>query len=63
MVLGGWLVLVAYAIYEALSSPGEALLPKTAMAVVVVGFVILLVSVIWGRVKTYKSDPYKEVQR
>lgn len=63
MVLGGWLVLVVYAIYEALSSPGEALLPKTAMAVVIVGFVILLISIIWGRLKTYKSDPYKEVQR
>jgi anti-sigma factor RsiW len=63
MVLGGWIVLVAYAIYEALSSSREALLPKTAMAVVIVGFVILLVSVIWGRIKTYKSDPYKEVQR
>lgn len=63
MVLGGWIVLVAYAIYEGLSSSREALLPKTAMAVVIVGFVILLVSVIWGRIKTYKSDPYKEVQR
>jgi anti-sigma factor RsiW len=63
MVLGGWIVLVAYAIYEALSSSREALLPKTAMAVVIVGFLILLVSVILGRIKTYKSDPYKEVQR
>jgi anti-sigma factor RsiW len=63
MVLGGWIVLVAYALYEALISSKEALLPKTAIAFMVIGFVILLASVIRERIKTYKSDSYKEVQR
>ncbi|MCP5104956.1 MAG: hypothetical protein GY950_16335 [bacterium] len=63
MILGGWVVLLVYSIFEALRSSQEAFLPKTTMAVMVVGFVILLVSVLRDRIKTYKSDPYKEVQR
>ncbi len=63
LVLAGWLAVVVYGLYEAFTSPEEAFFPKTMLAVVVAGFVILLGSVIRERIKTYKTDAYKEIER
>lgn len=63
LVLGGWLALVIYGLYEAFVTPDEAFFPKTMLAVIIIGFVVLLGSVIRERLKTYKTDPYKEVER
>jgi len=63
IILAGWLILLAFGIFEALRAPGEPLLPKMAIAAMILGFVVLLVSVIRERIKTYKTDPYKEVEK
>jgi len=63
MVLAGYLCLMGYAFYEFIISKKEDLIPKIAIAALVIGFLILVFSVIRERMKTYKKDIYKEVKR
>lgn len=63
MVLAGYLCLTGYAFYEFIINKKETVLPKIAIAALVIGFLILLFSVIRERMKTYKKDIYKEVKR
>ena len=63
MVLAGYLCLLGYAFYEFIIDKNEAVLPKAAVAALIIGFLILIVSVIRERMKTYKKDIYKEVKR
>jgi anti-sigma factor RsiW len=63
MVLGGYLCLMGYGFYEFMFSSKEAAIPKVALAALVIGFLILLFSVIRERIKTYQKDVYKEVKR
>ena len=63
MVLTGYLCLFGYAFYEFIINKKEAALPKVAMTALIIGFLILLFSVIRERMKTYKKDIYKEVNR
>ncbi len=63
LVLVGWLALICYGMYEFFMDKSEAAIPKLATAAVCIGIAILLISVIRGRLKTYKTDPYKEVER
>ena len=46
-----------------MSSGWKELPAKMALATIVLGFLILLAQLIRERVKTYKTDPYKEIQR
>lgn len=63
LVFAGWLSLIAYGLYEAFRSTEEPVFSKIATAAVLIGFIILLFSVIRERIHTYKADPYKEVKR
>lgn len=63
MVLGGYALLIAYALYEFFTNGKEALPEKVAIGAIVLGFVILLGQLILERIKSYKTDPYKEIER
>lgn len=63
MVIGSWAVLAIYFVYEMMVSGTEQAIPKMAIIIVLVGLVILLIGVIRDRIKAYKKDPYKEVDR
>ena len=63
MVIGGYLALVGYALYEFMINKSEDLFPKIAIAALILGFLIMLGSVIRERIKTSKVDKYKEVER
>jgi len=63
MIIGGYSGLIGYGFYEFLTSGREELPAKLGLAAIVVGFLILLVQLIRERVKTYKTDPYKEIER
>lgn len=63
MILAGWLLLMGFGIFTALTAPNEPVLPKIGMAAVLLGFVILLLSLIRERIRGYQNDPYKEVKR
>ena len=63
LVLGGYLALIVYSLVEIFRSNGEPVFPKITFAAIIIGFVVLLFTVIRERIHTYKTDPYKEVKR
>lgn len=63
LIIGGYAGLIAYGMFAFLTSGREALPAKMGLAAIVLGFLILLVQLIRERVRTYKTDPYKEIQR
>ncbi len=65
----GWMFLVAgvlmyigYAVYTFIESPMN-LFERLIIGLVVIGFLILLVSVAYERIRDYRTDPYKGVER
>lgn len=63
MVVAGWVGLILYVLYEAIIKGSGSLFPRIGLAVMVVGFLVLLVNAIRERWMKYKVDPYKEVVR
>ncbi len=63
MVLGGYLMLIGYALFLFLRDDKVAAFPKFGVAGIIIGTVILIGSVVRERIRTYKHDPYKEVDR
>lgn len=63
LVLGGYALVLAYALFEFFTSGREALPVKAGFAATLVGLLILLTLAIRERVKTYRTDPYKEIER
>jgi predicted anti-sigma-YlaC factor YlaD len=63
LILAGYLVLILFGIYEFIQDRSEAILPKMATVAICVGFLVLLCSVIRERLRSYKTDPYKEIER
>ncbi len=62
LMLGGLVVLTAWAVWSWLTSP-EVFWRKLAIGAVVVGALFLLLSAILDRVREYRTDPYREIQR
>jgi len=62
MVLFGILGLVLFAVYE-FTTKAEFNFPVLAVITVWIGLAILFFSILRERLKTYKSDPYREVER
>jgi anti-sigma factor RsiW len=63
LIIGGYAALIGYGLFEFLTSGKEELPAKMGLAAIVLGFLILLVQLIRERVRTYKTDPYKEIER
>jgi len=63
MIIGGYAVLIGYGLIEFLTSGSEELPAKMSIAAIALGFLILLAQLIRERVRTYKTDPYKEIKR
>lgn len=63
MIVAGYVVLLGYAAFEFLTSGGEALPAKVGLAAIVLGFLILLLLLVRERVASYRTDPYKEIER
>lgn len=63
LVIGGYLALIIYALFQFLVDGTTPVFPKIVFAALIAGFFILLGSVIRERLHTFQSDPYKEVKR
>jgi anti-sigma factor RsiW len=63
MIVGGYAGLIGYGLFEFLTSGMKELPAKMGVAAILLGFLILLVQLIRERVRTYKTDPYKEIER
>jgi len=63
LVIASWLMFVTYGIITMFRDSSEPKTVQIAVAAFVIGFVVLLLSVMRDRIKSYKTDPYKEVKR
>jgi anti-sigma factor RsiW len=63
LVIGGYSALALYGFITFLTDSNEDLFGKVTMAAIVIGFIVLLASVVIERISTYRVDPYKEIER
>lgn len=63
LIIGGYVGLIGYGLFEVFTSGTKELPAKLGLAAIVLGFLILLVQLIRERIRTYKTDPYKEIER
>lgn len=63
LVIGGYAALIGYALFELFISDQEGGWVKVSMAAIAIGFLLLLAQAIRERWKTYKKDPYRELER
>jgi predicted anti-sigma-YlaC factor YlaD len=59
----GGVMFVAYAVYEIIRSFNEFTWDKVALAFVMIGVLLLLISVVRERMHQYRVDRYKDVER
>lgn len=62
LMVGGVLLWTGYGIWVFLSGHDDPV-EKLAVGALVVGFLILLTSAILDRLKEWKSDPYRDIER
>jgi len=63
LVIAGILVVLAYAVYEAVTSPEFLTVKGISVAVILLGLVVVFLSVARERYHESKSDPYKGVKQ
>ena len=63
LVIGGYAALLLYGFITFLTNGDEDLFGKVTFGAIVIGFLLLLGSVIVERISTYRVDPYKEIER
>jgi anti-sigma factor RsiW len=63
LIIGGYAGLIGYGLFEFLTSGMKELPAKMGLAAIVLGFLILLAQLIRERIRTHKTDPYKEIER
>lgn len=63
LVLCGYALVLGYALFEFFTVGREALPVKAGFAALTIGFLTLLTLLVYERVQTYRTDPYKEIER
>lgn len=63
LIIGGYAGLLGYGLFQFLTCGTKELPAKMGLAAIILGFLILLVQLIRERVRTYQTDPYKEIER
>jgi hypothetical protein len=63
LMIAGILVVLAYAVYQAVTSPEFLTVKGISVAVILLGLVVVFLSVVRERYQESKSDPYKGVKQ
>ena len=63
LVIGGYAALIGFGLFQFFTSDTEKTWNKVSIAAIGIGFLILLIHVIRERLKTYRNDPYREIER
>ena len=63
LIVIGYLTLIIYSFNELATNSGELNLPKVAVFAIWAGIATLFLTVLRERIATYKTDPYKDVER
>lgn len=61
--IGGAVVLALYGLYAFLRDPDVHVLERVGVLAVILGFVLLLITVLQERLAALKSDRYKDIQK
>lgn len=63
LVLIGWVILIIFGLYQWFLNPSHSIILKCGVAALLIGFIVLLASVIREQYLKHKIDPYKEIMR
>ncbi|MBN2703090.1 MAG: hypothetical protein JXR23_02670 [Pontiellaceae bacterium] len=63
MAIGGYTLLMGYGVYTVLLDDENAPIPKIAVAAMAIGFLTALATVVFNRVRSYKNDKYRGIER
>ena len=63
LVFTGWIILIIYSLFKIITSDTEPVLPRIATLGIIIGFIVLLFTVLKDRIRAFKTDPYKEIKR
>lgn len=63
LVIAGWLIMMMYGAYEFIVTKDAESIPKYAFVIILVGIAILFLTVLRDRIRSYRNDPYKEVDK
>ncbi len=63
LVIAGWLIMMIYGAYEFIVTKETESIPKYAFVIILVGIAILFIAVLRDRIRSYRNDPYKEVEK
>jgi len=63
LLMVGIAIVAGFAIYQFIQEPGVEAVVKIGIFALFVGLILLLISVIFERVKEYKTEKYKEIYK
>lgn len=63
LIAVGIAIIVGFAIYQFIQEPGVDAIVRVAIFALFTGFFLLLVSILIERIKEYKTDKYKEIDK
>lgn len=63
LVIAGWLIMMIYGAYEFIVTKEAESIPKYAFVIILIGIAILFITVLRDRIRSYRNDPYKEVDK
>ena len=63
LVIAGWLIMMIYGAYEFIVTKETESIPKYAFVIILIGIAILFITVLRDRIRSYRNDPYKEVDK
>ena len=63
MVVLGYVGLIGFGLFKFFTGGNEEFWAKVPVAAIVIGVLVLFIRVVLERMKTYRNDPYKEIER
>lgn len=63
LIIVGIVIIVGFAIYQFIQNPGVEGIVRVGIFALFIGFFLLLISLILERIKEYKTDRYKEIDK
>ena len=63
MVVLGYAGLIGFGLFKFFTGGNEEFWAKVPVAAIVIGVLVLFILVVLERIKTYRNDPYREIER
>ncbi|RPG49937.1 MAG: hypothetical protein CBB61_006255 [Gammaproteobacteria bacterium TMED1] len=63
LAIAGYILLLGFGLSQYLSNDEEAVFGKIALLTIILGSTIVFGIVLFERLRTYKKDPYREIEK